>query len=195
MPLSLPSRWRDRRGARDTCAGLFALLHEGRGQPVQALVQPVASSSATSLDIPLPVVETVQTEALSHFGGAHGIRKILLVSEHKKDRIAKLVLAKHAVKLITGGISTLTIIGINHKDEALSILIVVSPQGSDLVLPSDIPHSEADVLVLHSFHVEPNGGDSSHHLTELELVKDSSLHKQGRQTYGIHHNGVGGARG
>jgi hypothetical protein len=30
----------------------------------------------------------------------------------------------------------------------------VSPQGSDLVLASDIPHGEADVLIFHCFHVE-----------------------------------------
>jgi hypothetical protein len=144
---------------------LFALLHEGGGQPVETLVQPVAGSSATSLDVPLPVVEAVKAEALSHLRCTHCVGKILLVSEHEEDGITELVLAKHAVKLIAGGISALAIIGIDHKDETLSILIVVSPKGSDLVLPSDIPHSEADVLVLHSFHIESNSRDSSHYLT------------------------------
>lgn len=37
----------------------------------------------------------------------------------------------------------------------LCVLKVVSPEGADLVLPTYIPHSEADVLVLHCFHVKP----------------------------------------
>lgn len=34
---------------------------------------------------------------------------------------------------------------------------------------------EANVLVFYSLHVEPDGGDSSHHLSELELVQDRRL--------------------
>ena len=31
---------------------------------------------------------------------------------------------------------------------------VVSPEGSDLVLPTDVPHCEADVFVLHRLNIE-----------------------------------------
>jgi hypothetical protein len=70
-----------------------------------------------------------------------------------------------------------------------------------LVLASHIPHSEADVFVLNSFHVEAckrveggsarvhassrrlvnnyppltNGGDGGHNLSQLELVQDGCL--------------------
>lgn len=37
----------------------------------------------------------------------------------------------------------------------LCVLKVVSPEGTNLVLPTHIPHSEADVLVFHRLHVEP----------------------------------------
>ena len=37
----------------------------------------------------------------------------------------------------------------------LGVLEVVSPQGADLVLATDVPHGEADVFVLHRLHVEP----------------------------------------
>lgn len=43
----------------------------------------------------------------------------------------------------------------------LCVLKVVSPEGADLVLPTYIPHSEADVLVLHCFHVKPLKKDNS----------------------------------
>ena len=49
------------------------------------------------------------------------------------------------------------------------------PEWSDLVLTADIPYGEADVLVLHSFHVEPNSGDGGDHLTQLQLVEDGGF--------------------
>ena len=52
---------------------------------------------------------------------------------------------------------------------------VVSPQGSDLILTSDIPNGEVDVLVLDSLDVEADGGDGGDDLTELELVEDGGL--------------------
>jgi len=46
---------------------------------------------------------------------------------------------------------------------------------ANLVLSSDVPHSEADVLVLHSLHVEPDGGDGCDNFTQLQLVQDGGL--------------------
>jgi hypothetical protein len=46
---------------------------------------------------------------------------------------------------------------------------------SNLVLSADVPHGEADVLVLDGLDVETNGGDGGDDLTELELVKNGSL--------------------
>ena len=51
----------------------------------------------------------------------------------------------------------------------------MTPQGTDLVLTAHVPHCEADVLVLHSLHVEPNGGDGGHDLAQLQLVEDCGL--------------------
>ena len=51
----------------------------------------------------------------------------------------------------------------------------MSPERSDLVLATHIPHSEADVLVLHSLNIEPNGGDGGHNLTQLQFVQNCSL--------------------
>lgn len=76
----------------------------------------------------------------------------------------------------------------------------MSPEGADLVLPTHIPHSEADVLVLHCLHVKPwkqeqhvkqtqgsiisvrevillfcaptNGWDCGDYFPKLELVED-----------------------
>ena len=47
---------------------------------------------------------------------------------------------------------------------------VVSPQGTDLVLASDIPYVELGVLVCDGLDVEADGGDGGYVLVELELV-------------------------
>ena len=51
-------------------------------------------------------------------------------------------------------VDTVPIVGVNDEDESLGVLVVMPPQGSDLVLPSDVPHGEADILVLDRLHVE-----------------------------------------
>ena len=51
----------------------------------------------------------------------------------------------------------------------------MSPEGPDLVLTTHIPHGEADVLVLDSLHVEADGGDGGHNLTQLQFVQDGGL--------------------
>ena len=49
------------------------------------------------------------------------------------------------------------------------------PQGPDLVLTADVPHGEADVLVLNRLDVEADGGDGGDNLAQLELVEDGRL--------------------
>ena len=59
------------------------------------------------------------------------------------------------------------------------------PQGPDLVLATDVPDSEADVLVLHSLHVEADGGDGGDDLAELQLVQDGSLTRRVQAHWGV----------
>jgi len=48
----------------------------------------------------------------------------------------------------------------------------MSPEGSDLVLPTHIPDIEFYVLVCDSFDVETDGWNGSDVLVEFELVED-----------------------
>jgi hypothetical protein len=81
-------------------------------------------------------------------------RQILLVGEDKEQSITELVLVEHALKLLTGLDDTITIVGVDDKDDTLGVLEVMSPQRTDLVLSSDIPHGELNVLVLDRLDVE-----------------------------------------
>ena len=80
--------------------------------------------------------------------------KILLVGEDQEDGVPQLILVQHALQLLTGLDDTVAIVGVNNEDDTLSVLEVMSPERSDLVLSTDIPHGEGDVLVLHSLDVE-----------------------------------------
>lgn len=80
--------------------------------------------------------------------------KILLVGEHKEKSIPKLILVQHALQFLARLNDTITIVAVDDEDNALGVLEVMPPERSDLVLTSDIPHGELDVLVLDSFDVE-----------------------------------------
>lgn len=87
-------------------------------------------------------------------GGVVTYGKILLVGKDKENGISELVLVEHALKLLSGLNDTVAIVGVDDEDDALSVLEVVPPQRSDLVLTTDIPHGELDVLVLYGLDVE-----------------------------------------
>ena len=67
-------------------AGL--VLDVGR-EPVQALEETLAARGARGLDIPLAVAQRVQTELVGHLRHRHGVGQVLLVREHKHDRLQR----------------------------------------------------------------------------------------------------------
>ena len=81
-------------------------------------------------------------------------RQILLVGENQEEGIAELVLVQHALQLLTGLDNTVPIVAVNHEDDTLGVLEVVAPQRTDLVLTTDIPHGELNVLVFDGLDVE-----------------------------------------
>lgn len=85
-------------------------------------------------------------------GNTYG--QILLVGEDQKVGIAQLVLVQHALQLLPGLNDTIAIVRVDDEDDTLGVLEVVPPQRSDLVLSTDIPHGERDVLVLDRLDVE-----------------------------------------
>lgn len=96
----------------------------------------------------------MQTELVGDLGSVHCVWQILLVCEDKEKSIPELVLVQHALELLTSLRDTVTIVAVNNEDDTLGVLEVMSPQRSDLVLSTDIPHGELDVLVLDGLDVE-----------------------------------------
>jgi len=154
---------------------VVAGLAEGVAQPFETLVQTVSRGGAGRLDVPSALPEAVKAELVGDLGGVHGVRKILLVGEDKQKSIPQLVFVEHTLELLTGLDDTVAIVGVDDEDDTLGVLEVMSPERTDLVLSTDIPHGELNVLVLDSLDVEANCGNSGDDFAELKLVENGSL--------------------
>ena len=60
----------------------------------------------------------------------------------------------HLGELLLSLIGALAVVAVDHEDQALGVLKVVSPKRTDLVLTPHVPHRKVDVLVLNSLNVE-----------------------------------------
>lgn len=150
-------------------------LSEGVGEPLETLVETISRGSAGGLDVPGALSQAVEAELVCDLGSVHGIGKILLVGEDEEDGISEFILVQHALKLLTSLDDTVAIVAIDDEDDTLGVLEVVPPQRSDLVLTTDIPHGELNVLVLDGLDVEADGGDGGDNFTKLELVEDGGF--------------------
>ncbi|KDO26724.1 hypothetical protein SPRG_20521 [Saprolegnia parasitica CBS 223.65] len=92
--------------------------------------------------------------------------------QSKGDRVAELVLGKHAMELVAGLVDAVAVVRVDDEDEAARVVVVVAPQRADLVLATDVPNRKVDVLVLERLDVEADGRDRRHDFAELELVED-----------------------
>ena len=103
----------------------------------------------------------MQAKLIGDLSSVHGVGQILLVREDQKKRIPELVLVQHPLQLLSGLYYTVTIVAVDDEDDALGVLEVMPPQWTDLVLSTDIPYGELDVLVLDCLDVETCGADVS----------------------------------
>ena len=60
----------------------------------------------------------------------------------------------HFGELVLRFSDTFPIVGIYNKYEALGVLEIVPPEGSNFVLTADIPNGETDVFVFHGLNIE-----------------------------------------
>ncbi len=126
---------------------------------------------------PAAMSQAVEAELVGDFGSVHGVLwaqklvqvverplcdlarnrtygKILLVGKDQEDGVAELILVEHALEFLASLDDTVTIVAVDDEDDSLGVLEVVSPEGTDLVLTTDIPDGELNVLVLDGLDVE-----------------------------------------
>lgn len=118
-------------------------------EPVQALVQAIAVGGAARHDEPLAVAHLRQAEFIRDDVRGRRVGQILLVGEDKQHGVGKLLLLHHLVQLLARLGEALGVVAVDDEDDALRVLEVMAPEWADLVLPTDIPHGEVDVFVLH----------------------------------------------
>jgi hypothetical protein len=136
---------------------------------------------------PSALSQAVQTELVGDLGGVHGVLdvqrqqsgqwlvrstthgKILLVGKDQEKSISQLVLVEHALQLLTGFDDTVTIVAVDDEDDTLGVLEVMSPQRTDLVLTTDIPDGELNVLVLDCLDVETCRGSALKSVSRVGL--------------------------
>ncbi|EEQ37837.1 ADP-ribosylation factor 1 [Clavispora lusitaniae ATCC 42720] len=117
----------------------------------------------------------MQAQLLGDLRSVHGVWQILLVGKHKQQGVSQFVLVEHSLQLFSGLGNTVSVIGVHNENDTLCVSEVVSPQWSDLVLSTDIPNGEGNVLVLNGLDVETNSRNGGHNLTKLQLVQDGGL--------------------
>lgn len=98
--------------------------------------------------------QAVQSELVCNLCSIHSIWQILLVGKDQEQSVTELVLIQHTLQLLAGLDHTIAIVAVDDEDDALGVLEVMPPQRSDLVLSTDVPYSELNVLVLNRLDVE-----------------------------------------
>jgi hypothetical protein len=78
----------------------------------------------------------------------------LLVGENKEEGISKLILIEHALQLFPSLNNSVTIVAVDNEDDTLGILEVMSPQRTDLVLSTNVPDRELNVLIFDSLDIK-----------------------------------------
>jgi len=151
---------------------LMTSLAERACEPLQTFVETITGRSTSRLDVPGTLSQAVEAQLICDFSGVHGIGQILFVGENQKNGVSELILVQHTLQFFSGLDNTVAIVAINDEDDTLGVLEVMSPQGSDLILSTNIPYGELDVLVLDRLHVEANRGDGGHNLSKLQLVQN-----------------------
>merc|ERR1719217_360519 len=124
-------------------------LCKSLGQPVKSLIKSVSSGRTCRLDEPLPAAEIVQAKFVCHLACTHSTWQILLVCKHQDHSVSHLLLVKHLEELLSRILDAITVAAVYNEDRTICTLVVVPPELSDLILTTDVPDSEAQVLVLH----------------------------------------------
>jgi len=153
---------------------LTSLLQVG-AEPFETLVKTVSRGGTGGLDVPCSLSQAVEAELVSDLCRWHGVWKILLVGKDQEQSIPQFILVEHSLEFLAGFADTLSVVGIDDEDDTLGVLEVMAPEWTNLVLSSNIPHGEGDVLVLNGLNIEADGWDSGDDFTKLELVQNGSL--------------------
>ena len=79
------------------------------------------------------------------------------------------------MQLLSCLINPVAVCTVDNKNEALSSSVIMAPKRTDLVLTSNIPYGETNVLVLYGLNIEANCWNGVDNFAKLELVENGGL--------------------
>mmetsp|Transcript_39255 Transcript_39255/g.100605 ORF Transcript_39255/g.100605 Transcript_39255/m.100605 type:complete len:243 (+) Transcript_39255:282-1010(+) len=141
----------------------------------KTFLETLASLGRATLDLPLPVSNLVKSHGLGEFVSLGGKGKILLVGEDKEGHVGELLFLQKLGKLVTSLIKSSLIGSVDHVDECIGPLEVVSPVRPDAPLSTNIPHVEVETVLLHRLDVETLGGHGVRRVLISKLLQDGGL--------------------
>jgi hypothetical protein len=75
-----------------------------------------------------------ECESNPNLCGRLGVGQILLVTEHQQGGVAQAVVAHSCVQLLFGLLDSAGVVGINDEHKRVGAIVVVMPQGTNLLL-------------------------------------------------------------
>jgi len=127
------------------------------------------------LNEPLALAEVRQLEDLLNLRGRRSVGEILLVAVNEESGVLEVVVGESVLEFFSGFLEAGAVRGVDDVDDAVSVLVVVAPEGAEAGLATDVEHLELEVLVGDSGDVETNSGDGGVGFTEFELAQNSGL--------------------
>jgi hypothetical protein len=85
---------------------------------------------------------------------AEAVGKVLFVGVDEEWNILELLCVEDPIELLLGLVKSRRIIAIDHIDQSIRAIVVMVPKSSNLLLSTDIPVREGDVLVFHRLDIE-----------------------------------------
>ena len=103
--------------------------------------------SRARLDVPGSVGDFVKLERVHDFRGFKSRLQILLVGKDEKGHFREQLLLHQLVQVTLHLLHAHIVSRVDDVDEGISLLVVVSPVGSNLTLTTDIPHVQLEAVL------------------------------------------------
>ena len=120
----------------------------------KSVVESFSTCRHCSLNKPLSSFNRVETQLSSKIWHRKCAWEILFVGNDEKSGIFALFSIEHFPELVLGKLQSVMVAGVDHEDDAVISLVVVSPEHADLVLATDIPDGHGELAEFNLFHVE-----------------------------------------
>ena len=123
------------------------LFIDGVDQPFNTLVKAFLAEGGAGLNVPCAIRNVHKLEVLHNSVGGKSKLKVLLVGEDKEGHFLEVWLLEQGHKFLRALFETHVVSRVDHVDEAISVLVVVFPVGSDLALTSNVPHVQLEAFL------------------------------------------------